>query len=56
MYMAILFIQHVKNEGPGIFKQILDKLDIPSRTIKTFSSKHLSLSTDCKGIIIYTES
>jgi hypothetical protein len=56
MYMAILFIQHVKNEGPGIFKQVLDELDIPSRTIKPFSNEHLSLSTDCKGIIIYTGS
>ena len=56
MYMAILFIQHVKNEGPGIFKQVLDELDIPSRNIKPFSNEHLSLSTDCKGIIIYTGS
>jgi GMP synthase (glutamine-hydrolysing) len=50
--MAILFIQHVKNEGPGIFKQVLDESAISSHTIETFSNEHISLPSNCKGVII----
>jgi len=50
--MAILFVQHIKNEGPGIFKQVLDELDFPSHTIETFSNERLTLSSNCKGVII----
>jgi len=50
--MAILFIQHVKNEGPGIFKLVLDELAISSHTIETFSDEHISLPSNCKGVVI----
>jgi len=50
--MSILFIQHVENEGPGIFKQVLDEHAIPFHTRKTFSSINFVLPADCRGVIV----
>ena len=50
--MSILFIQHVENEGPGIFKQVLDAHAIPFHTLETFSPVSFVLPADCRGVII----
>ena len=50
--MTILFIQHVRNEGPGIFKEVLDEMGISSHILEIFSDKNFFLPTDCRGVII----
>jgi GMP synthase-like glutamine amidotransferase len=50
--MSILFIQHVANEGPGIFKQVLDAYAIPFHTLETFLPVSFVLPGDCRGVII----
>ena len=50
--MSILFIQHVENEGPGIFRQVLHEHAIPFHTRKTLSSISFVLPGDCRGVII----
>ncbi len=50
--MTILFIQHVRNEGPGIFKEVLDEMGISSHIFEIFSHKNFSLPSDCRGVII----
>ena len=50
--MSILFIQHVAQEGPGIFKQVLDEHAIPCHTRKTFAEVSFVLPGDCRGVII----
>jgi GMP synthase-like glutamine amidotransferase len=50
--MSILFIQHTENEGPGIFKQVLDEHAIPFHTRATFSPVEFVLPADCRGVII----
>ncbi|MBW2222516.1 MAG: type 1 glutamine amidotransferase, partial [Deltaproteobacteria bacterium] len=50
--MTILFIQHVRNEGPGIFKEVLDEMGVSSHILEIFSDKNFFLPTDCRGVII----
>ena len=50
--MSILFIQHVAQEGPGIFKQVLDEHAIPFHTRKIFLEVSFVLPADCRGVII----
>ena len=50
--MSILFLQHVKNEGPGIFTQAIDELAVSSHTIELFSNEKISLPAGCEAIII----
>jgi GMP synthase-like glutamine amidotransferase len=50
--MSILFVQHAENEGPGIFKQVLDEYAIPFHTRETLSPVSFFLPADCRGVII----
>ena len=50
--MSILFVQHVKNEGPGNFTRVLYEHDIPFQTLKTFSPVSFVLPADCRGVIL----
>lgn len=50
--MTVLFIQHVRNEGPGIFKEVLDEMGVSSHIFESFSHKNFSLPSDCRGVII----
>ena len=50
--MTILFVQHIKNEGPGIFKEVLDEEGKSCHILKTFSDERFSLPLDCRGVII----
>ena len=50
--MTILFVQHVENEGPGIFKEVLDEKGKPYHILKTFSDERFPLPSDCRGVII----
>ena len=50
--MTILFIQHVRNEGPGSFKEGLDEMGVSSHILEIFSDKNFFLPTDCRGVII----
>jgi GMP synthase-like glutamine amidotransferase len=50
--MSILFVQHVDNEGPGYFKQVLEDQEVPFQILKTFSSVKFDLPPDCNGVII----
>jgi len=50
--MSILFVQHVENEGPGIFKQVLHEHDIPFQILETFLPVSFVLPADCRGVII----
>lgn len=50
--MAILFVQHVKSEGPGLFKRLLNERNSPFYTIEIFSDEHFTLPSDCRGIVI----
>ena len=50
--MSILFVQHVENEGPGKFKQVLHEHDIPFQILETFLPVSFVLPADCRGVII----
>lgn len=50
--MTLLFVQHVDNEGPGIFEDVLDEMGISFHVVEIFSHKSFSLSSDCRGVII----
>jgi GMP synthase (glutamine-hydrolysing) len=50
--MTILFVQHVKNEGPGNFTRVLHEHHIPFQILKTYSSVSFVLPADCRGVII----
>jgi GMP synthase (glutamine-hydrolysing) len=50
--MTILFVQHVDNEGPGIFKQVLDEHAIPFHILETFNTVSFILPGGCRGVII----
>ena len=48
--MSILFVQHVENEGPGIFKQVLHEHAIPFHIRETFSTVSFVLPADCRAV------
>jgi GMP synthase (glutamine-hydrolysing) len=50
--MTILFVQHVKNEGPGNFMQVLHEQNVPFQILKTYSSVSFVLPADCRGVIL----
>jgi GMP synthase-like glutamine amidotransferase len=50
--MSILFVQHVKNEGPGNFTRVLHEQGIPFQILKTFLPVSFVLPADCRGVII----
>lgn len=50
--MAILFIQHAENEGPGAFKQVLAAVNTPFHTTEIFLNRRLPLPSNCNGVII----
>ena len=50
--MTLLFVQHVDNEGPGIFEDVLDEMGISFHVVEIFSHKSFSLSSNCRGVII----
>ena len=50
--MSILFVQHVDNEGPGHFKQVLEDQEVPFLVLKAFSSMKYDLPSSCSGVII----
>ena len=50
--MSILFVQHVENEGPGIFRQVLHEHTVPFHILETFKAVSFVLPADCRGVII----
>ena len=50
--MTILFVQHVKNEGPGHFMQVLHEHNVPFQILETSSLVSFSRPSDVRGVII----
>lgn len=50
--MTILFVQHVNNEGPGHFMQVLHEHNVPFQILETSSSVSFSRPSDVRGVII----
>lgn len=50
--MTILFVQHVKNEGPGNFMQVLHGHNVPFQILEPSSSVSFIRPSDLRGVII----
>ena len=50
--MTILFVQHVKNEGPGNFMQVLHGHNVPFQILETSAPVSFVQPPDLRGVII----